>query len=139
MEQPLSCEDPEIPSDLYVCQLSKSLYGLKQVPRLFTRALGESLRKFGLNQCKTDPSIFMSEEMIFGCYLDDLLVISSEYQRNQLMKFLKNDKFDPQELGEMKQFLGLKVQQDATGIQVTQGAYIDQMVKEFGIVKVNLQ
>jgi hypothetical protein len=58
MEQPLGCEDPDFPSDQYACQLRKSLYGLKQAPRLFTRALGESLRKFGLKQCKTDPSIF---------------------------------------------------------------------------------
>jgi hypothetical protein len=32
----------------------------------------------GLKQCKTGPSIFMSEEMIVGCYVDDLLVTSSE-------------------------------------------------------------
>jgi hypothetical protein len=44
----------------------------------FHRALGESLRKFGLKQCKTDPSIFMSEDMIVGCYVDDVLVRGDE-------------------------------------------------------------
>lgn len=45
-----------------VCRLHKSLYGLKQSPRLWTLKLKEVLAKYGLRAIISDPCVFMKED-----------------------------------------------------------------------------
>lgn len=41
-----------------VLKLKKSLYGLKQSPRMWNCKLSQALKKFGLNQSKLDPCLY---------------------------------------------------------------------------------
>ncbi|KAJ8868760.1 hypothetical protein PR048_030300 [Dryococelus australis] len=63
-----------------VVKLKKSLYGLKQVPRPWSKRFVDFLKAHGLHQLIKDMSIFVNDEgnLILAIWVDDGLVISNE-------------------------------------------------------------
>eukprot|EP00985_Skeletonema_marinoi_P023357 scaffold15528_cov159-Skeletonema_marinoi.AAC.1 len=52
-------------------RLLKSLYGLRQAPRLFWKYLTKSMEECGLKQSCLDPCLFIGEKVVAVCYVDD--------------------------------------------------------------------
>jgi len=44
-----------------VCKLNRSIYGLKESPRMWNQRFTDCLKDFGLLQLATDPCVFRSE------------------------------------------------------------------------------
>jgi hypothetical protein len=57
-----------------VFKLKKSLYGLKQLPRIFFLHLKGKLEKVGFTQSENDPCLFMNNTVICIVYVDDTLL-----------------------------------------------------------------
>ena len=65
------------PNDLSLL-LKKSLYGLKQAGRLWSKLLDSKLRESGYQQCTTEMCLYFKYKgkicMVVSVYVDDLLV-----------------------------------------------------------------
>ena len=72
MEQPYMFEQGKN----MVCQLGKTIYGLKQAAKCWHDTLLETLKSLGLSQLKTEPCIVTNEDrsLIVGFYVDDLII-----------------------------------------------------------------
>jgi hypothetical protein len=91
-----------------------------------------------IKRSKSDPSIFYSKATIVGAYVDDLLFMSSnEGSLRYLLQHLKQEGYQVNDLGLMKHFLGMRVQQEDEGITLLQDAYISDLIKEFGLLTGN--
>lgn len=62
-----------------VAQLDKTLYGLRQSPKILNQLLVLELSESGPEICKADPCSFRrgknDDELIVGVYVDDLIQI----------------------------------------------------------------
>lgn len=66
----------------YVCQLKKSLYGLRQAPRAWYSMLSKFLVDHGFHQSKADNSLFIqhtgSHLLLILVYVDDIIITGSD-------------------------------------------------------------
>lgn len=68
-------------------------------------------------------------------YVDDLLVAGNNHQEiSKTIEFLSSH-FHMKELGKIRYFLGLEIDQTEAGIFVSQAKYIQDILKEYGIYK----
>jgi len=77
MHQPEGYEDG---SD-QVCELLKTLYGLKQSGREWNKELDDKLKKYGFRCLRSDPCAYIKQEQndltIITVWVDDLLLFAS--------------------------------------------------------------
>ena len=119
-----------------VCRLKKSLYGLKQAARQWYLKLSTSLLELGFVQSKIESSLFVpndNQSTYILTYVDDILVASSRPDGiERVVKHLEKH-FEIQNLGPIKFFLGIKINQDRENslISLNQKSYIEQVLKRF--------
>lgn len=81
MEQSLGFQSSNCPSN-YVCKLQKSLYGLKQTPRVWNERFTSFLPGLGFQASHVDPSLFVKHSahgiVVLLLYVDDVILTSSD-------------------------------------------------------------
>lgn len=69
----------------HVCMLKRSLYGLKQVPRMWNKRLTDALFSFGFLGSKTDNSLFYistdTDKLCCLVYVDDIFLLGNNPTR----------------------------------------------------------
>lgn len=131
MTQPPGMEDPAHPD--WVCEVSNSLYGLKQSPRLWNRELHAAFLSLGLLQSRFYPTLyFMTRNNWLVCaiatHVDDLAVTGEKAVIGRVMDGL-GSKFKIGAREELHHFLSLKITQDRHNqfVFVDQQHYIDNL------------
>ena len=80
MQQSPSFEDSKFPKT-YVCKVHKSLYGLKQFPRMWHHKLHTFLMSINFQRLQAEPNLYIRKEgsdyVIIGVYVDDLPIASN--------------------------------------------------------------
>ena len=98
-----------------VCFLKKSLYGLKQSPRVWYQTPADFLQKLGFHKTQADNSLFISSDrsVFIGDYVDDLLLFGADGDPkvDEVMKYL-SDRFKMTDLGDLSHYLGMEVDID---------------------------
>jgi len=111
MKQPPGFVDSALPSHL--CQLHKSLYGLKQALRAWYTRLNDFLLSIGFRSSKVDTSLFMFSVGADICYLlvyvDDILLMGSNSLLLQRLIQLLSLEFKLRDLASVHYFLGIEV------------------------------
>ena len=137
MQQPKGFECPG--KEEFVCKLIKSIYGLKQSPCCWNSTLDAFLKEMKFTQTASDPCIYCRKAgkdiMFIGVYVDDIILAAkNEKQLKQVKENLSN-KFDIKDLGELKYFLGIKVEQnrESGSIWIGQPAYTENLLKRLGM------
>lgn len=124
-----------------VCKLKKSLYGLKQSPRCWNLALDTKLKDVGFCQSVNDPCVYYKNkcgEMVYvGVYVDDIIIAGKEDVEIKKVKEDLGSEFDIKNLGTLNYFLGIKVEQQDDSIWIGQPAYVDKLLKDFGMENCN--
>ncbi|CAI7817096.1 unnamed protein product [Closterium sp. NIES-54] len=97
-----------------VCKLLKSLYGLKQSPLLWYRALDGVLLGAGWKKSQVDEALyFKASNDGVTCwvlvYVDDLLVATSSPAMLKALKELLEVAFKPREISPVVKYLGLTI------------------------------
>ena len=108
MEQPEGYIKPE--QEHLVCKLKKSIYGLKQSSRCWSKAFTGFMTEIGFKQSTLDPCVFMRtrhELEILAVYVDDLILIRVD----ELKRALK-ERYKMKEMSELSHILGITVVQD---------------------------
>ena len=115
-----------------VWKLRKSLYGLKQSPRIWNKNLKDYLISIGFKTSRVDDCIFISKDALIGLYVDDLIICGNDEKINWIKDCL-NRKYDMKDLGKLKHFLKIKVDWIDNGIQLSQGLYIKELLEKYGM------
>jgi hypothetical protein len=93
-----------------VCKLKRSLYGLKQSPRLWNNKLKDFLHSCGLEGSNADPCVFSNNSgLIIGVYVDDLLILSDSISQIDELVTRMNSVFKTKDLGEPSKLLGMSL------------------------------
>ena len=135
MEQSLGFETHDRQS--HVFRLKKALYGLKQAPRTWYGRIDSFLMSLGFTKSKADSNLYYKvvdgDQVILLMYVDDLFLTGEE-------KLILDSKrkliveFEMKDLGMMPYFLGLEVWQKPGEIMLSQGKYVVEILKRFGMM-----
>ncbi|KAL6272266.1 hypothetical protein ACE6H2_022958 [Prunus campanulata] len=113
-----------------VCQLRKSLYGLKQSPRQWYKRFDYFMLKINFRRCLYDCCVYyhvFQDGMIILLllYVDDMLIACQDKSRIQDLKKMKS-------LDDLKHFLGIEVARSKHGIFLSQRKYVLDLLAEIG-------
>ena len=120
-----------------VCQLRRSIYGLKQSPRCWNHALDSQLRDLGFSQTGSDPCLYVSsiqkEMFIVAVYVDDIILAGKTLTTVNAVKEKLSQRFKMKDLGSLHHFLGVKIIQDKLSkmIWIGQPMYIEKILQRF--------
>ena len=118
-----------------VLRLLKTLYGLRQSPRLWFEKLSLALKSDGFKQSKADSTLFTKQEgsnfTAVLAYVDDLLITGNCMPAIDETKQFLNSQFKMKDLGELRYFLGIEVDRNDQGIFLSQKKYICDILDEY--------
>jgi hypothetical protein len=106
-----------------VCNLTKSLYDLKQASRQWFAIFSTTLIHHGFLQSKSNYSLFTRVQgkifIALLVYVDDIVLASNDVDAiTQLIQFL-NNQFKLNDLGDLKFVLGLEIARASKGISLS--------------------
>ncbi len=121
VQQPLGFEELAQDGMPLVCQLQRTLYGLKQSPRYWYKTLRAVLVSMGLTRLEADHYVVVGkipgsrlEGVIVLVYVDDLLITGPKSGMITLVKVGLQAQFNIKDQGPVKFFLGIRVQRDGS-------------------------
>src|SRR5277367_1585406 len=100
--------------DDLICRLRKSIYGLKQVPRVWNQQLRHFLKSISFDQLYSDPCVYINKTMniIIVIWVGDLIIFGMDMARINDFKAQLSAEYEMKDLGELKYFLGIQVHRD---------------------------
>ncbi|CAI7739098.1 unnamed protein product [Closterium sp. NIES-53] len=138
VEQPHAFEE----TDGAVCLLKKSLYGIKQAPRLWRQYLHTVLTELGFTQLPHDLGSYRKEShgkfILLVAYVDDLLYTGDNTELLDRFEVDIKEKLEVTINHNVTQFLGLKITQSATSIHLSAAKYAETLMKKFAVALINL-
>jgi hypothetical protein len=134
-QQPTGFADPERPDD--VCLLSRSLYGLRQAPRVWFNRFVTFVLSLGFVHSRADPSLFVLKQGGSAAYLllyvDDIIISASTTALLQQIVARLKTEFAIKDMGDLRFFLGVDVHRDTTGFHLSQAAYARDVLDRAGM------
>ncbi|KAK2442007.1 putative mitochondrial protein [Trifolium repens] len=138
VEQPLGYKKVE--NKVY--KLRKALYGLKQAPRAWYSKIEAYFAKENFIKCPHEHTLFVKKDgekvLIVSLYVDDLIFTGNDSKMFQSFKESMKNVFDMTDLGRMRYFLGVEVNQGSHGIFICQQKYIKDILSRFGMEMCNV-
>ncbi|CAI7837085.1 unnamed protein product [Closterium sp. NIES-53] len=125
-----------------VCQLQKSLYGIKQAPRLWQQYFHARLTRIGFKQLPHDQGMYRftkdNDYILLIVYVDDLLYIGSTdnvttWFEGELQKYLTLTVSSS-----VTQYLGLNIQEGEDAIYLNTAKYADTIAKRFALTPITI-
>jgi len=133
MEQPRGFE-----TDSRVCKLKRSIYGLKQSPRMWNERFTACLKSCGLTPIDSEPCVFRADsaELVVCIYVDDGLIFTRDpAEAHKLLRKLKKE-FDMREIL-VDKYLGMQIKRSEQSLVIHQEAYIKSLLKKFNLAECN--
>jgi len=132
VDQPVGFEVQEQPAKVY--RLKKALYGLKKAPRAWYSKIDTYLLKSGFNRSQNEPTLYTKIDqqgkiLIVCLYVDDMIYTGN--LELTIFKHVMQFEFEMTDLGIMKYFLGIEVDQSTKGIFFCQQKYATNIIKIF--------
>ncbi|CAI7833235.1 unnamed protein product [Closterium sp. NIES-53] len=119
------------------CQLQKSLYGIKQAPRLWQQYLHARLIRIGFHQLPHDQGMYRltkgTDYILLIIYVDDLLYIGST---NNVTTWFEGELQKDLTLtvsSTVTQYLGLNIQEEEDAIYLNAAKYANTIAKRFAL------
>ena len=126
----------------YVCELNKSIYGLKQAARVWYKAIDRLLKELGYKPCSVDPCLYTKTSktnhlIILSIYVDDTAIAYNKQDEAEWIKDRETlaENYKLKDLGDLQWILNMKVERDRKRQTITlnQKAYIDGMLERFNM------
>ena len=99
-----------------VCKLKKSLYGLKQSPRMWYQKFDTFIQGLGFTRSKVDHCVYfklIGDRVIYlVLYVDDMLLVGNDKEIIQDLKTELSSKFYMKDLGAENYILGMEIKRD---------------------------
>eukprot|EP00903_Cladosiphon_okamuranus_P009153 g8746.t1 len=128
-------EDHPITGKQQVLKIRKSLYGLRQSPRNWNHTFSRAIESIGFKPIYSDPCVYVlgsgKDYVVLSIYVDDVLLLGVDPWvvgniRGQLM-----NKFSMTNLGSASLVLGMEKEQGDGYIKVSQGNYVNSVLRKF--------
>eukprot|EP00253_Pinus_taeda_P030206 PITA_30206 len=120
-----------------VCKMKKALYGLKQAPRAWYNRINAYLIENGFDKCDGEPTLYIKENdgkiIIVVLYVDDLIFTSNDAFLIVDFKKLMKSEFEMTDLGFLRYFLGIEVDQIENCVFISQDKYVEALLKRFNM------
>ncbi|CAI7913261.1 unnamed protein product [Closterium sp. NIES-54] len=120
-----------------VCQLEKSLYGIKQAPRLWLQHLHARLIRIGFLQLPHDQGMYRltkgTDYILLIVYVDDLLYVGSTDAITTWFEGELQQDVTLTVATTVTQYLGLNIQDGDNAIYLSAEKYADTIAKRFGL------
>ncbi|CAI7805792.1 unnamed protein product [Closterium sp. NIES-53] len=120
-----------------VCQLLKSLYGIKQAPRLWQQHLHARLIRIGFKQLPHDQGMYRltknEDYIMLIVYVDDLLYIGSTDSISTWFEAELQQDLTLTVSSTVTQYLGLNIREEENAIYLSAEKYTDTIAKRFTI------
>ncbi|CAI7912744.1 unnamed protein product [Closterium sp. NIES-53] len=120
-----------------VCQLLKSLYGIKQAPRLWQQYLHARLTRIGFRQLPHGQGMYRltkgDDYILLIVYVDDLLYIGSTDNVTTWFKGELQKDLTLTVSSTVTQYLGLNIQEEESAIYLNAAKYADTIAKRFSL------
>lgn len=104
----------------HVCQLRKSLYGLRQAPRAWFQRFHTFILSLGFHASKCDSSLFILQSSAgityLLLYIDDILLTASSAHLLRSIIAALHAEFAMSDLGDLHHFLGITAHRTTTGL-----------------------
>ena len=137
MKQPEGFE--EHGKEHLVCELKKSIYGLKQASKQWYLKFDEVITSLGFVENNVDHCIYLktsgSKFIFLVLYVDDTLLASNDVNLLHETKALLSKTFEMKDLGEASFVLGIEIHRDRSQnlLGLSQRAYVDRVLKQFNM------
>ncbi|KAK8946931.1 hypothetical protein KSP39_PZI007096 [Platanthera zijinensis] len=119
-----------------VCKLDKSIYGLKQAPKMWHMKFDQVVKSLGFQSSLSDKCLYhrsLSDQTVIIClYVDDMLILGSNLAAVRDIKSTLAKAFDMKDLGPVDTLLGMKVSVDKGRVTLSQAHYIEQLLSTWG-------
>ena len=116
-----------------VHRMKKALYGLKQAPRAWYSRFDSYLTENGFHKSESEPTLYtkVNEQgkMLIVCFYVDDLIFTHDFGIANFRAVMESE-FEMIDLGLMKFFLGIEVQQSESGIFVSQSKDASEVLKD---------
>jgi hypothetical protein len=103
--------------------------------------LDKTLKEIGFKRCKQEQAVYTVKKgrlsLIVAVYVDDLFVTGSHEKVIAEFKAEMKKVFDMSDLGRLSYYLGIEVEQNASGITITQGSYVKKILNLTGMSSCN--
>jgi hypothetical protein len=122
-----------------VCKLRKSLYGLKQSPRMWYQKIDTYMLGLGFTRSKQDHYVYsklIGDHLIYlVLYVDDMLLIGNNKEIIQDVKTQLSSKFDMKDLGASNFILGMEIKRDQKKwkLWLNQRKYVKTILQRFNM------
>ena len=135
MEQP---EGFRIPGkEDFVLLLKKALYGLKQAGLAWWRILKQSMEELGFKSLSSDAGVFIfrgeGSFVIAIIYVDDAIFCGPVTKLVLKLKEAFMKRWECRDLGELKEFLRMRITRDGSKIHLDQCAYLRTVLERCGM------
>lgn len=136
MEQPEGYVKPG--QEHLVCKLKRSINGLKQCPRCWSKAWIMSIQEIRFKQSTLDSYAFVrsrQELEILAVYVDDLILITKSVESMNELKAALKERYKMKDIGELSYILGISVIQDKgkNCVILQQKHYIEAILQRYGM------
>lgn len=122
-------------------RLIRSLYGLKQSPRVWWQLISNYLVSIGFHRLNSDWGLYVrhTDQCYLLLYVDDVLIAAPSMKIIDEIKRFLTDKWKWSDIGEAAYILGLKIERDLHNrvIRLKQAAYIEGVLDRFGMKSCN--
>eukprot|EP00253_Pinus_taeda_P013622 PITA_13622 len=119
------------------CKLKKALYGLKQAPRAWYSRIDAYLIDNGFDKCDGEPTLYIKENegkiLVVVLYVDNLIFTSNDASPIVDFKAVMKSEFEMTDLGFLRYFLGIEVDQSENGVFISQDKYVESVLKRFNM------
>ena len=109
------------------CRLRKTLYGLKQSPRVWFGNFAGAMISYGYKQSNSDHTLFLKKKgdkiTCLIIYVDDMIITGDDLEEIESLKRNLFREFEMKDLGDLKYFLGIEVLRSQKGIFLRQRKY----------------
>ena len=123
-----------------VCKLCRTLYGLKQSPRMWNKCIDDHLTSQGFIRSNSDHGVYVrckndNSIAIIALYVDDLILLTDSMPMMNELKGELKMAFEMMDCGDIHHFLGLCINRDRPNGTLTldQGHLINQILNRFNM------
>ena len=120
-----------------VCQLLKSINGLKQSPRAWYGRINSFFADHGFERTEQDHNVYIHSvfKVILLLYVDDLLITGPTLTDIDWIRNLLHEEFEMTDLGPLTVFLGMEIRRNRPLrlLHLSQQRYIQIILERFGM------